>query len=131
MTAVKKHGWALQYASAGLLNDKEVVLMPHYSHLGLAFQYISNKLRNDYNITKELFILAIKTFYNSDEYKYDNDKVLYNYVLCEKLKEELDYIKLLYNYDSYKQVCEYIKRTDEIKKFSYRIPMLDTKFRFI
>jgi CxxC motif-containing protein len=132
LAAVSNHGWALKYASDELKNNKEVVLAA-LSNRGIALNYVSLKLRTDYTTMKELFMLAMKTFYNSTEYtvyKYD-DEILYDCVLSEKFKEELDYINRIYNCVSYKPVCEYIKRTDEIKKFSYRIPMLDTKFRFI
>jgi hypothetical protein len=130
LAAVLNDGVALAYASEELQNDKEIVLWAISKH-GMALEWGSSELRNDYNTMKELFILAMKTFYNSHEYEEYNDNVLYNYILSEELKEELDYIKELYNCKNYKQVCRYIKRTDKIKKYSYRIPMLDTKFRFI
>jgi hypothetical protein len=131
LKAVSNYGLALRYASERLKNDKEVVLKAVSQNYSV-FEYISNELKNDYIAMKEIFMLAIQTCYkNSYKILIWHEKNIYDCILSEKLKEELDYIKQLYNFVSYKQVCEYIKKTDEIKKYSYRIPMLDMKFRFI
>jgi hypothetical protein len=100
---ISNDGWALEFASDELKNDKEVVLKAVWQD-GIALQFASDKLKND----KEVLLVAVS--YNDNALKYASDE----------LKDDLDYIKQIYNCKNYKQVYEYIKRTDEIKKFSYR-----------
>jgi hypothetical protein len=130
MAAVSNYAASLEFASDELKNDKEIVLEA-VSYKSIALFYASAELRNDYTTMKELFMLTMESYYNSNEYIFYDEKIIFNYILSKSLKKELHYIKKIYNYDSYTQVCEYIKRTDEIKKFSWRMPLLDTKFRFI
>jgi CxxC motif-containing protein len=155
MAAVSNYAWALQFASDELINDKEFILtavsvdddafkytsdelkndkeviLAAISNEAWALNYVSVESRSDYDIMKEFFILAIETYYYNFEYEFYPVDKLYDCILSEKLKEDLDYIKQIYNYKNYKQVCEYIRRTDKIKKCAYKLPLIDTKFRFI
>jgi hypothetical protein len=130
LTAVSVDGDAFKYTSDELKNDKEVILAA-ISNEAWALNYVSVESRSDYDIMKEFFILAIETYNNRSDNEFYPENELYNCILSKKLQDDLDNIKQIYNYDTYKQVCEYIKRTDEIKKYSYKLPLLDTKFRFI
>lgn len=55
LKAVKKNGWALQYASIELKNDREIVLEA-VKRNGCALQYASELLRND----REVVLEAVK-----------------------------------------------------------------------
>jgi len=130
LAAVSNEGWTLKFASDDLKNNKEIVLTA-VRKCGSALKFASFELQNNYNNMKELFMLAIKTFYSNHEDKLYNEKTIYDCILSKELKNELNFIKQIYNYYNYKQVCDHINETGEIKKYSYRIPLIDTKFRFI
>jgi len=85
------------------------------SNNGWTLRFASDELKNDIDIV----IKAVS-----------NDGQALRFA-SNKWQEYFDLIKQIYKYKDYEEVCDYIKRTDEIKKFSYRIPTLDTKFRFI
>ena len=74
LKAVKQNGWALEFASDELKNDREVVLeaVKEKGSAGFALEYASEELKNDRKVVLE----AIKEYggalkYASDELKND------------------------------------------------------------